>query len=213
MTGTYPISLVLTDKPVLVVGGGAVAARKADGLLGCGARVIIVAPEVSAKTRQLIDGDRCVWKTREYQASDLEGMTLVFACTNDEVVNVDVYRDARSRGLLVNVADCPEFCDFYLPSVLRRDNLSIAVSTNGSSPLTARIIREKLENQFGEEMGAYLRLLQSWRPQTIAVLSAGKRQLFWQRVNDSQVYELVSCGETRQAEALLERLLEESKAC
>jgi len=209
MPKTYPISLVLAGKAVLVVGGGRVAARKVRGLEHCGAQITVVSPELSPELAELCEAGLCRWVEKAYEASDLDGAELVFACTDDEATQQSVSADAAERQLLVNVADRPELCTFFLPSVLRRNNLSIAVSTDGSSPLTARLIRESLEKHVDDEIGDYLDLLQLWRPRVLAALPAEKRKLFWQRAHDGQVYEHVKLGQLEQAHAELSRLFEE----
>jgi len=209
MPNTYPISLVLAGKAVLVVGGGEVAARKVRGLEPCGAAITVVSPELCRELVELRDACVCAWVEKAYESSDLNGADLVFACTDDEATQLRVSADATERQLLVNVADRPELCTFFLPSVLRRSNLSIAVSTDGSSPLTARLIRESLEKHVDDEIGDYLDLLQLWRPRVLAALPAEKRKLFWERAHEGPIYEFVKLGQPEQAHAALARLLEE----
>jgi len=209
MSKTYPISLVIAGRAVLVVGGGEVAVRKIRGLLECDAQLTVVAPQIVPELRELSEESACTWVEKSYESSDLEGIELVFACTNDEEVNRRISKDAAQRRLPVNVADRPELCTFFLPSVLRRGNLSIAVSTDGSSPLTARLIRESLEPRVDDEMGVFLELLQSWRPRILATLPADRRRHFWERAHDGQVYEYLKLGQLDEAEATLVRLYEE----
>lgn len=210
MSQTYPISLVLTGKAVLVVGGGEVATRKVKGLLECGARVTIVSPDLTPELKQLAQQGSCIWCEKTYETVDLDDVSLVFACTSDEAVNKRISQDAAQQKLLINVADCPELCSFYLPSVLQKGRLSIAVSTDGSSPITARRIRERLEEKIDEEIAVYLDLLQSWRERVMSSpLSAEKRQIFWERVSEGQVYELVKSGNNAEAEILLSKTFEE----
>jgi precorrin-2 dehydrogenase/sirohydrochlorin ferrochelatase len=200
---------VLANTPVLVVGGGAVAARKVKGLLLCEARVTVVSPELCPELRQLQQQQHCRWLARTYESADLVGVTLVFVCTSNEELNVRISQEAAQRRLLVNVADRPELCSFYLPSVLRRGMLSIAVSTEGSSPLTARRIREELEQHIDQGIEDYLALLQSWRTKLTTTLSAQKRQLFWEHATEGQVYELLKQGRAQEAEEVLDALYRE----
>ena len=228
MSRTYPIALVLDDKDVVVIGGGAVAWRKVVGLLECGARVMVVAPELCPELELLAaggdrreggcrEGDRreggcreggCQLLSRPYESGDLAGASLVFACTDNYETNARVAADAVALGVPVNVADCPELCSFYLPSVLRRDALSIAVSTDGSSPLAARLIREELEGVMGPEVDTFVELLRRWREKALAELPAQQRAAFWQAVADTEVYSLVRQGKLQQAETLLSSLYE-----
>ena len=207
---TYPVSLVLEGRAALVVGGGIVATRKVEGLLKAGAAVTVVSPEVSETLRALVDANRCVWRTKAYDAADLAGADIVFVATDDEAVNARAFRDASAAHLMVNVADRPELCTFFLPSVLRRGRLSIAVSTEGASPLTARRLRKELEERIPVAFEEYLDLLAAWRPRVIAALPAeADRYRFWEHATDGRAQHLVEANNTEAAERLLERLLEE----
>lgn len=207
MARSYPVSLILEGKRALVVGGGTVAARKVEGLLECEALVTVVAPEATPALRKLADGARCTWHARPYEVADLDGADIVFAATDDEGVNRRVHADAIRARLMVNVADRPELCTFFLPSVLRRGRLSVAVSTEGSSPLSARRIREGLEDRFGDEYAPYLDLLASWRPRVIAELPPERRGAFWEQAADGRVLAALAAGDTARAEEILETLL------
>ena len=212
---TYPVSLVLQDRAALVVGGGAVATRKVEGLLPAGAHVTVVAPEVTEALRALADAGRCAWRAKAYDAADLSGADIVFVATDDEDVNARAYRDASGAHLMVNVADRPELCTFFLPAVLRRGKLSIAVSTEGASPLTARRLRRELEERIPAGFETYLDLLAAWRPRAIAALPDEPARLrFWQQATDGRVQRLVQAADEEAAERLLEELLEaERTAC
>ena len=201
--------MVLTDKTALVIGGGRVATRRASTLISCGARVRIVSPELSCELRQLVDQGLCQWAQKGYDSTDLEGVSLVLACTDDEEVNRQVWDDATRRQTLVNVADRPELCSFFLPAVLHRDSLSIAVSTDGASPMAARLIREDLEKLVGDETAGFVKLMRAWRSRVLSDLPAESRERFWQRVVEGQIYELAKHGELSQAEEILSRLYEE----
>ena len=131
----------------MVVGGGEVANRKARKLLQARAEVVVVSPEVKPELESVATEVR----RRPYREGDLEGAFLVFAATDSREVNSAVAREARERGIPVNVADEPSEGDFALPSVLRRGQLQVAVSTGGASPTLARRIRHELEDAFGSE--------------------------------------------------------------
>ncbi|HEV3476216.1 MAG TPA: bifunctional precorrin-2 dehydrogenase/sirohydrochlorin ferrochelatase [Rubrobacteraceae bacterium] len=143
----YPIFLDLSGRRCVVVGGGGVADRKARKLLQARAEVVVISPEVGAELESVaVEIHR-----REYREGDLEGAYLAFAATNVRKVNAAVAREAKERGILVNVADSPSEGDFALPSTLRRGRLQVAVSTGGASPTLARRIRGELEEAFGPE--------------------------------------------------------------
>ena len=151
----YPVFLDLDGKRCVVVGGGGVANRKARKLLQARAEVVVVSPEVRPELASMAVEVR----RRPYGAGDLEGAFLAFAATDRREVNAAVAREARERGIPVNVADEPPEGDFALPSTLRRGRLQVAVSTGGASPTLARRIRRELEDVFGYEWAGVVEAL------------------------------------------------------
>ena len=145
----YPIMLNLQGQTCLVVGGGRVALRKAAGLLEAGAAVRVVSPRFDPAFEGL--GVELV--RRAFEPGDLEGVFLVVAATDREETNRLIFEGARERRLLVNVVDVPHLCNFEVPAVARRGALTLAVSTSGSSPALAAVIRKRLEDLFGPEYG------------------------------------------------------------
>jgi precorrin-2 dehydrogenase / sirohydrochlorin ferrochelatase len=143
----YPIFLDLSGRRCVVVGGGEVANRKARKLLQARARVVVISPEIKPELESVAVE---VYR-RPYREGDLEGAYLAFAATDSREVNAAVGREAKERGVPVNVADQPSEGDFALPSTLRRGRLQVAVSTGGASPTLARRIRDELEGVFGPE--------------------------------------------------------------
>jgi siroheme synthase-like protein len=155
----YPIFLDLSGRRCVVVGGGAVAARKARKLLEAGAEVVVVSPEVHPDL-----GDMGVEvHERSYEHGDLEGADLAFAATDRREVNAAVAREAKARGIRVNVADRPTEGDFAVPSTLGRGGLQVAVSTGGASPTLARRIKNELEEVFGPEWAGVVEELETVR--------------------------------------------------
>jgi uroporphyrin-III C-methyltransferase/precorrin-2 dehydrogenase/sirohydrochlorin ferrochelatase len=159
----HPIFVDLREAAVVVIGGGSVAERKVLSLLDSGARVTVVAPRASQTLRDLAGRGAIRLEERAYAPGDLEGMRLAYAATDDAVVNRAVYEEARQRGVWLNVADQPALCTFLVPAVVRRGELTVAVSTNGASPAMARRLREDLERTFGPEHAAALVLLRRLR--------------------------------------------------
>ncbi|MDP8948413.1 MAG: bifunctional precorrin-2 dehydrogenase/sirohydrochlorin ferrochelatase [Actinomycetota bacterium] len=155
----YPIFLDLSDRRCVVIGGGEVANRKARKLLQARARVVVISPELGAELESVaVEIHR-----RPYREGDLEGACLAFAATNSREVNAAVAREAKGRGVPVNVADKPSEGDFALPSTLRRGRMQVAVSTGGASPTLARRIKDELEEAFGPEWAGIVERLNAAR--------------------------------------------------
>src|SRR5260370_39342549 len=146
----------MAGRPCLVVGGGPVAERKVRGLLEVGARLAVVGPGVTPQLDAWAREGRIRLIRRRYESSDLAGQSLAFVATDDGVVNAEVARDARAAGVLINAADDPAHCDFILPAVLRRGELTVAVSTGGASPALSRIVRDELDTYLAREDDAAL---------------------------------------------------------
>ncbi|MBM4242588.1 MAG: bifunctional precorrin-2 dehydrogenase/sirohydrochlorin ferrochelatase [Deltaproteobacteria bacterium] len=150
-----PILVDLAGRPCLVVGGGAVAARKAEQLLGVGARVTVVATRVGAAMAELERvGPALRIQRRPYRPDDLDGAALAFAATDDPDLQEAIARQARAAGVWLNAVDEPERCSFVMPAILDRDPLVVAVSTSGASPALARRVRDDLDAALGPEYDA-----------------------------------------------------------
>lgn len=147
----YPVFLEVAGRPCVVVGGGAVAEGKVNGLLAAGAAVTVVSPALTDVLREAAREGRIVHRHRVYRDGDLAGFALAFVATGDGAVNAVVAAEGRRRGVWVNAADDPAHCDFILPSVLRRGTLAVAVSTGGASPALARVVREEIERHVGDD--------------------------------------------------------------
>ena len=150
MNRLYPVFLKTEGKTVLVVGGGKVAAQKIKGLLDCGADVTVVAPSVTQTIESLYAEGKIRLIRREYMSRDVEGFFIVIGATDDPSVQEEIFADARDLRIPVNVADKPGLCTFYLASVFGEGDLKVAVSTNGKSPTTGKIIRDKIAAEFSD---------------------------------------------------------------
>src|SRR5712692_7191674 len=158
-----PIFVKLRDRLVVVVGGGAVAEGKIDGLFAAEARVRIVAPQVTPAVAQWIAQGKVEWRAKKFAPADLDGAYLVIAATSAPGVNEAVFSEADARGILCNAVDDIERCHFYYGSVVQRGDLQIAISTNGNSPALAQRLRLQLEKQFGPEYELWLEWLGTMR--------------------------------------------------
>ena len=144
----YPVFLDVRGRTALVVGGGAVAERKAAGLARAGACVRVVAPTVTAGLEAHARDGLVDLRRRAFRENDVEGVFLVYAATDDAAVNEAVYAEAEARGVPANVVDDPAHCSFIVPSVVRRGPLQLAVSTSGAAPALAKRLRRELEGRF-----------------------------------------------------------------
>ena len=160
--------LKLEGQCCLVVGAGAVAEGKISGLLDAAAKVRVIAPEGTKQVRSWAAAGQIEWFARPCEPADLDGMFLVVAATNSHELHENIHAEARRRGVLCNVVDVPELCDFYYPAVAHRGALQIAVSTSGQSPALAQRLRKELEEQFGPEYEAWLKQLGEERQKLFA---------------------------------------------
>lgn len=185
----FPMFLKLAGRSCLVVGGGAIGEGKIAGLLDAGAKLTVVAPEVTEKVKAWASAAKITWVARSFCPADLEGAFLVVAATSRVEVNDLVFREARQWGILCNVVDDPERCDFYYPAVLRRGRLQIAISTEGASPALARRLRQELEQQFSAYYGAWLEELAETRHRLINTLDAGQRRRWLHGLASREAFE------------------------
>ena len=155
----YPIFLDIRGKICVIIGGGEVAARKAERLLDCGAKVLVISPKLSPALTALKEKDIISHVATSYSGDLINGAALVIGATDDEKTNAQISLDARRQGIPVNIVDDPKRCDFILPSIVQRGDLVITVGTGGKSPALARHLREELEVKYGKEYEILLNIL------------------------------------------------------
>ncbi|HDS30287.1 MAG TPA: bifunctional precorrin-2 dehydrogenase/sirohydrochlorin ferrochelatase [Firmicutes bacterium] len=158
MNKLYPIYIKLSGKLCLVAGCGNIALRKAESLSECGARVRIVAPDITDDKRNRL-GESAEIIQRNYEVQDLDGCTLAIAATDNPSVNARIATECRERGIFINSVDDPDNCDFYVPSIIRSGDVVIAVSTGGESPALAAWIRRQIEAVLGDRMEKGLEII------------------------------------------------------
>ncbi|MBA2395216.1 MAG: bifunctional precorrin-2 dehydrogenase/sirohydrochlorin ferrochelatase [Ktedonobacteraceae bacterium] len=174
----YPAFLTLEGKVCVVVGGGHVATRKVRSLLAAGAHVVVIS-EVLHADLQMLHADNVIDVIPEnYAREHLMAASLVFAATNDHEVNHQIAQDAHERGMWVNVADNPDGSDFYVPATIRRQGLTLAISTGGGSPAFARYVRELLEQSLSDALGQALEMVMEARPLILAETKERQAQLW-----------------------------------
>ena len=152
----FPMFLKLSGRPCLVVGAGTIAESKIGSLLEASGRVRVVAPEATPQVRSWAQSNDIQWLQRPFESRDLEGMFLVVAATSSTELHERIFEEATRRGVLCNIVDVPDLCDFYYPAVVQRGALQIAISTSGQSPALAQRLRKQLEEQFGPEYEEWL---------------------------------------------------------
>ena len=182
----YPIFLELSGRRVVLVGGGAVAVRKAEALLEAGARLVVVTAQASDTLTSLCTRTGAELIRSKYSKQYIGQAVLVVAATNDIKTNEQVYRDCQALEIFCNVVDCPTLCDFFVPAVVKRGDLQIAIGTDGYCPAYAGHLRKKLEAMIGEEHGQFLSELEAVRKQIIEALAnpADRKSLLGRLVDD-----------------------------
>jgi precorrin-2 dehydrogenase/sirohydrochlorin ferrochelatase len=170
----FPIFLKLAGRKCLVVGAGGIAESKIESLLTAEAEVTVVATRVSAVVQRLADSGDVRLCLREFQDADLEGQFLAVAGTDVPEVNRAVFAGAEQRGILVNAVDDPPYCDFFFPSVVRRGDLQIAISTAGESPALSMQLRKELNEQLPRDLGPWLQELGRLRREVLGMEPLGE---------------------------------------
>ena len=205
-----PIFMNIRGRRTLVVGGGEVAARKAALLKQAGAEINLVSPELLGNLKDMHAEGQIHYRQGSFEESDLEGVSLVIAATDDEAVNRLVSELAGARQLPVNVVDNPDLCTFILPSIIDRSPVQIAVSTGGSSPVLARLLRARLESAIPSTYGRLASLVERFRDKVKArFTNVNARRKFWEDVLQGKIAELVFSGKDEAAEAELNKAVEQ----
>jgi uroporphyrin-III C-methyltransferase / precorrin-2 dehydrogenase / sirohydrochlorin ferrochelatase len=195
MDELFPLFLKLGGRRCVVVGGGAIAEAKMQGLLRCGGEVRVVAPEVTPGIRDAASAGQIAWAQRSFLPSDLADVFLVVAATNSPELHEKIFRQAQGQGILCNAVDEPDRCDFYYPAVVRRGALQLAVSTSGHSPFLAQRLRRELEEQFGPEYGPWLEEIGRQRSELFGSdISQEKRRAILEEIASQRAFEEFQAG-------------------
>ncbi len=178
----FPIFLKLTGRPCIVIGAGHLAESKIESLLAASAAVTVIAPHATGRIATLADSGELTLHLRDYATGDLAGQFLAVAATNAPAVNRAVFAEAESTGVLINAVDDPPFCDFYFPSVVRRGDLQIAISTAGHSPAFAQRLRKEINALLPLDTGDWLAELGNLRREVLQLepLNDSRNQLLHQ---------------------------------
>ncbi len=180
MTGEpalLPVFLKMNGRPCLVVGGGNIALEKIRVLLECDTAISAVAPQALGEIEQLAHAGKIVLRRKEYRTSDLAGASFVIAATDNPELNHRIYAEARKQGVLVNVVDDPEYCDFYFGSIVRRGALQVAISTSGESPAFAQRLKQEIDEALPADTALWLRRLGELRRQINQQMAPGPERV------------------------------------
>ncbi|MHB8232845.1 MAG: precorrin-2 dehydrogenase/sirohydrochlorin ferrochelatase family protein [bacterium] len=192
----YPINLNIYGKKVLVIGGGAVAARKVERLVERGADITVISPEISPEIAGFAKKYKVKWIDRAYKTGDEKGAFAVFCAISPGKKSIKIeeglFKRCVKKNILINVADKPEFCTFTLPALVSRGEFDIAIFTSGLSPRLARKIREDLEKVYGEEYNTYVKILGFIRKEIkLKKYPQSKNQKLFDELINSDLFELV----------------------
>jgi precorrin-2 dehydrogenase/sirohydrochlorin ferrochelatase len=192
----YPIFLELGGRRVVIVGGGAVAAQKAQALLTAGARLVVVSKDVDDALASLCQGTNAELIKSRYSKNYIAEAALVVAATNDMHLNKQIYKDCQELEILCNVVDAPELCDFTVPAVVKRGDLQIAIGTEGHCPAYAGHLRKRLEQTFTDKHGEFLAELEDLRKHIIEDVpdQAQRKVLLGELVDDKSFDYFVQNG-------------------
>ena len=192
-----------------MIGGGEIAERKVESLLGTGASITVISPVVTARVAALAEENRIQLYQRPYAAGDCKHAALVFSATDDSEVSAAVFEEAARAGALVNTADQPALCDFIMPAVVRRGDIAIAISTGGTSPGLAGQLRQKIAAIIGPEYARFGQLLSQAREEIRRrVPDAGQRKAMHYRILNSDIIDRLKRNDSAGAEQRLKEIIE-----
>lgn len=206
-----PIFTQINHKPCIIVGGGPVAARKADLFIKSGAQVTVIAPELKTEMQHHLEQGKVTWQWGEYSdvlMASLPRPQLVISATDNQAVNLAVYHYCQQQGIPVNVADQTEYCDFILPAIVERGPMTVAVSTGGRSPVLARYMKARLETLLPHSLGKVSNILGQYR-QAVKdqITDPDGRKCFWENLLSGSFLNRVAQGDSQAACQQLEQQL------
>lgn len=208
MTTYYPIYIQLHEQPCVVIGGGKIAEGKVEGLLAAGAKVTIVSPDLTPRLHALVEQSQVTYIARTYQPGDLTGAFMVICATDQTEVNHQVWQEASANRQLVNVVDDTPRCNFIAPAILRKGDLTIAISTGGKAPALAVRLKESLQNQIGPEYERFLELSGQLRePLAHHVPDFETRKALWYELVDSDALSLLARGDEPAAVEIISQVV------
>ena len=208
MNTYYPVYIQLRDQPCVVIGGGKIAEGKVEGLLAVEAQVTIVSPELTPRLQELSDQKQITYIPRAYQPGDLAGAFMVICATDQAEINHQVWQEASANRQLVNVVDDTPRCNFIAPSILRKGDLTIAISTSGKAPALAVRLKERFQREIGPEYERFLELAGELRePLAKHIPDFETRKALWYELVDSDILDVLARGDEDSAKEIISQVV------
>jgi len=208
MNTYYPVYIELRDQACVVIGGGKIAEGKVGGLLAVQAKVTIIAPDLTLKLNHLAEQKQITYISRKYQPGDLAGAFMVICATDQAEINHQVWQEATANHQLVNVVDDTPRCNFIAPSILRKGDLTIAISTSGKAPALAVRLKERFQRELGPEYERFLELAGELRePLARHVPDFETRKALWYELVDSEILDALARGDESSAREIISQVV------
>jgi len=208
MNTYYPIYVQLREQTCVVIGGGKIAEGKVDGLLAAEAKVTVIAPDLTPHLHQLLEEKRITYLARTYQPGDLSGAFLIICATDQAEINHQVWQEADANHQLVNVVDDTPRCNFIAPSILRKGDLTIAISTSGKAPALAVRLKERFQREIGPEYARFLELAGELRePLAQHIPDFETRKALWYELVDSEILDALTRGDEALAREIISQVV------
>src|SRR5215208_2685319 len=208
MNTYYPVYIQLREQPCVVIGGGKIAEGKVEGLLDAQARVTIISPNLTSRLHDLAEAKQITYLPRSYQPVDLTGAFMVICATDQAEINHQVWQEATANHQLVNVVDDTPRCNFIAPSILRKGDLTIAISTSGKAPVLAVRLKERFQRELGPEYERFLELAGELRePLARHVPDFETRKALWYELVDSEILDVLARGDESLAREIISRVV------
>ena len=208
MNTYYPVYIQMHEQSCVVIGGGKIAEGKVEGLLAVEAKVTVIAPDLTPHLQDLADQKQITYLGRAYQPGDLTGAFMVICATDQAEINHQVWQEATANHQLVNVVDDTPRCNFIAPSILRKGDLTIAISTSGKAPALAVRLKERLQREIGPEYERFLELAGELRePLARHIPDFETRKALWYELVDSGILDVLASGDEEQAREIISRVV------
>jgi precorrin-2 dehydrogenase len=208
MNTYYPVYIQLKEQPCVVIGGGKIAEGKVEGLLAVEAKVTLISPDLTPHLQDLVKQNRITYLSRTYQPGDLTGAFIVICATDQAEINHQVWQEASANNQLVNVVDDTPRCNFIAPSILRKGDLTIAISTSGKAPALAVRLKERWQRELGPEYERFLELAGKLRePLAHHIPDFETRKTLWYELVDSDILDVLARGDEESAKEIISQVV------